>query len=1512
MSTDLFKSGIAIPAVAGTPSMLSLCPGDLPLVLLPVRLETRFFLLANGSTELRVRVYPDKIHLDSHERDLTLDEQTWGQHYWQQDWLAGNDMTARADAWRQIADRFGAARAAWIVRVLQPGNAAQRPTSPTPAGQSLTVAPVFPTITVADTDSTWRHAPQARLLPDHWIAVVHSGGQVALTATGNAIQRPLNVGPNPQAPAPRGDVKAAIERGDRLAIDDDMKWMVDFDTAESVGMALRIAIPAATLAAGLDSLVVFGVVRSLSVAETATQLADLLDAHHYTDGLAFLRPGTPTNNTDDRRADYNSSDPGHARSFAIEIAPPPPTPDVTNALRVGTALGLSFSRIDPTFSRVDRGLASDDLDMRSMNTALWQVGWGYFLGNMIGSEAGLTPAAIDWARGHFLDHVRSFGPFPALRCGPQPYGILPVTSLDLWQAGTNEPVTTQDVWLKGLLLNLRDQVWRAAAGSVARIGSRQNPPDPDADLADVMRVDAVSNSYGARPVFGRHFLQHLYQRLSSSMPDSDPAQIALLQQLGIGWRPRLTHLWNAEWQLRISAPLIQTGEVSPWAQLEPNYIAAMLARPGPERLMDIQQLIQARPDSQSTDNTISLLQMLLRHAFLREIAYASALLQANETGADLSSLLRDAELVDLVTGAQPTQHWLRHLDKKLTLTGDSTIRDYLEHQADFTQPGLTSLGEFRSSLTRLKDLDSEALLQLMQGTLDLSAHRLDAWITSFATKRLAAMHIDGPAGQYVGAYGWVENLKPIPASLVKPVTTLPPGEPGPLQTPVNDSGFIHAPSMTHAATAALLRNAHLGPTGVPTATGPFAIDLSSRRVREATRLLDGLRQGQPLGALLGYRFERLLHDTVVDNGLRLDRFIAPLRRLAPLVARANESNATTSLESIAANNVVDGLVLSRRWKEEREAVNDELMKVNPAPSPGEATAVQAALDRLGESIDGLSDALTAEAAYQMARGNTSRLASTLSAIAQGDAPPPELEVTRTPRSGTALTHRLLTLFSGTGVAVSGWNKIANTARSLSEPLLAAWVTTLLGDPRRVRCTVERLDDVTGAVVETRTFPLSNLLLSALEFVYGVEVGTSANQPADSLSEDEIMVLYYAKHTTGGFDVNANIRLQHARPTNLGADEVTLFDLLEQARAIRQMLAAARAADPEDLNPPERMTQSTMDLAELEARVVKAESMLTGLHNGLNGLSLQPTTAEALRTSLMDLRAWGLGAAAVPTIASGEGPDIIATLVRQAKAVLAISLARVNQITALRALPVATDPRARRDQLVDRMHVVFGQSFVVLPHIVCDATSGAELTAALAASTATQGGDPLAVNTWFARCARVRDRVARMGACLRGAEILNTGDRLNLAVAQLPFSASAPERWVGLPPLLGTAMPASKLSLVIHTTAALNPTLPITGLLLDEWVEVVPNTTETTALAFQFDVPDSSAPQSVLIAVPPVPGQDWTAETLRRVLMETLDLAKLRAVDTGSLGAAAQHLPGLYLAFNTSDHAVSTDFKPLTV
>ncbi len=221
--------------------------------------------------------------------------------------------------------------------------------------------------------------------------------------------------------------------------------------------------------------------------------------------------------------------------------------------------------------------------------------------------------------------------------------------------------------------------------------------------------------------------------------------------------------------------------------------------------------------------------------------------------------------------------------------------------------------------------------------------------------------------------------------------------------------------------------------------------------------------------------------------------------------------------------------------------------------------------------------------------------------------------------------------------------------------------------------------------------------------------------------------------------------------------------------------------------------------------------------------------------------------------------------------------------------------------------MFGSQFVAMPLFTYD--NAAELKDALAANEQVQGGDALNVYTWFTRAARVRDPLARWSAPLRGAEVLGTGESLRLQVAQLPFNAT--DRWVGLPPEQGKNVQAGKLSLVVHAAASLKVDQPLCGLLVDEWVEVVPSSMETTAVAFQFNPPDACAPQSVLLAVPPVPDQPWTVASLHRVLLETLDLAKLRAVDAEALGEIGHYVPALFFAFNTNDEVVSTDFTQLT-
>ena len=898
----------------------------------------------------------------------------------------------------------------------------------------------------------------------------------------------------------------------------------------------------------------------------------------------------------------------------------------------------------------------------------------------------------------------------------------------------------------------------------------------------------------------------------------------------------------------------------------------------------------------------SLLQTLLRNGYLREIAQAAAAIAATVPGADVRALLRDPELVDLVTGAAPTFTWKRQLDSKApAITGDQTIRQFLE---GFIADPLSAhgdavvaqLADFRASLTDLKGQDTETLQFLMQGSLDLASHRLDAWITSFATKRLAAMRAASVTGIYAGGYGWVENLRPAPAAV--PIAP-PSGETGPMFAMPNDSGFLHAPSLTHAAAAALLRNAHLGASGVPQPEGPFAIDLTSRRAREANGLLDGMRQGQPLGALLGYRVERNLHDA------SLDHLIAPLRELAPLTAKKLESTSLP-VEKIAANNVVDGLVLHSKWTDSQAAVTSAVQAAGATNS--ELATLTLEFDALGDAIDGLSDALTAEAAYQVTRGNTARTASTFAAVAQGAAPPPELEVARMPMDGTALTHRVMLLWSGAPGAAPGWSTAS--ARAQAEPMLNAWAAKLLGDSRKTRCTVERLDPASGAVVETHVLHLADLLLAPLDLVYGVDTGGGAAQVDPSPTEIEQRVLYLAQHQPNGFAAGASLRIQQARPADLAVGELTLFDVIEQGRAVRLALTNARGVEPRDLNPPERAANGALTLPELDTRVQKAEAALLAAHNALDALVKQGTsaTAESLRTALLKLAEFGL-APAIPSMAVGDDATTRATLSQQSTALLGDSRQRLDRGTTLRTQVIATDPRARRDQLVERMHAVFGTAFVVLPRFTCAAAAATELASAIGAGNALLAGDMLAANTWLSRYSRARDAIARFVACVRSAEVLATGERLAPKVAQLPFVAS--ERWVGLAPAPGQAIPPSKLSLVVQASAPVDFTQPLAGLWVDEWTESVPARDATTGIAFQFDPPDSCAPQNILLAVPPVTDTDWTAATLFRVLQETYDLAKLRAVDSESLTETGQYLPALFVPFNAKDDVVSTDFAPLT-
>ncbi len=194
----------------------------------------------------------------------------------------------------------------------------------------------------------------------------------------------------------------------------------------------------------------------------------------------------------------------------------------------------------------------------------------------------------------------------------------------------------------------------------------------------------------------------------------------------------------------------------------------------------------------------------------------------------------------------------------------------------------------------------------------------------------------------------------------------------------------------------------------------------------------------------------------------------------------------------------------------------------------------AELNLLEEAVDSVSDALVAEGVYQIVRGNPLRAASTVESIAGGEAPPPELEVVRTPRTGVAFTHRVLTLFSGPPLLPAGWEPPAHQFRADAEPHLNAWLAKLLGSPANVRCVVERLEPATKEVLDQKELRLDGLKLSPLDFVYALEGGQGGQQ-----AEIEQRILYRAVQMHGGFAPGSLLQINPARKPEWKLDRTEL-------------------------------------------------------------------------------------------------------------------------------------------------------------------------------------------------------------------------------------------------------------------------------------------------------------------------------------------------------------------------------------
>jgi hypothetical protein len=372
--------------------------------------------------------------------------------------------------------------------------------------------------------------------------------------------------------------------------------------------------------------------------------------------------------------------------------------------------------------------STDDRDAEAVQRLLWPVLAGKllpapFAGRLTGlpqwvstaMPRAATPATAAALHEHVARFLRSFGPLPTLRIGAQPYGVLPATSLLLWDP--DEHVESRLAELSQLAHN-----WVVRfAGHTPRRGLPRTvsdftrtafglPPPPqgaaqavrDQALVDVLCQRAWSNTAWVR---GYHSGFHVGATLD----------IAAFAPAAVTTVPATP----------LAVPLAPPGGFS-------DDLRAWMTRYGADDYAAFRADLAAVAAGTMTLAAVTTA-WLARHpgepaAVLPDEVPRFAPFGASVPGlagppADvLSALVLDA-----------------HLMARLTP----------EHAA---------------GLHRLAAIDPAKLPLLTGGMLDLCSHRYDAWITSVATARLGRVRAAGTTGVHVGAYGWVDEFDTGPPS----------------------------------------------------------------------------------------------------------------------------------------------------------------------------------------------------------------------------------------------------------------------------------------------------------------------------------------------------------------------------------------------------------------------------------------------------------------------------------------------------------------------------------------------------------------------------------------------------------------------------------------------------------------------------------------------------------------------------------------------------------------------------
>ncbi|MFC0678065.1 hypothetical protein ACFFGH_09440 [Lysobacter korlensis] len=707
---------------------------------------------------LLVRVVPDEPWFTRHDPLVSEGELDALARYL--DAARDADEPVRELAWRELVGQLSGPRAVFLMRTFTrlraDGAVVLRPADPA----ELRTEPTFPGV--------------GGFPPELTVWLARGGGApiVALTLTVDRA-RLLADFPDPDTPG-------------------DHRWWEDWDEAVAAGLAGEIPLDGDP--ADIDALYVTGL--------SDTDPAGLFRNHADAGRLGLVPPGSATNTVAGAPAAPLGADP--ATWWTVLQEPAGESEREISAALTG----------DPDLLGNLPGTPGAHRRWNSAFVAgLWPALWGFAAQDIWNLPAGKFEAP-EWAAHALLPE----GPFPAVRVGDQPYGLLPASVLGRWVPGRNDPPL--ETGMLPALLTLRD-IYRTAAET--RGTAEGATTEELLDLIGQVPTSPVLRHTRAWPL-ELWWLAFSLGGFGISWEDFDRAwhkQHRLAGELGV--RPARRY-GSAGFARRLELPLIIPAEL-PEGQTVGDTLRELvsIAGDGPSLFArtDLVELefLRFPPDS-----------LLLR------LAIRSLQVAIGDVGrATLGEEPPGPERV-----VRPETETGR-LERWIGVTDPNAVHDDTPEGRRFRQvvDGLSELAE-------LVDTDQARAEALLLATVDTAAVRIDPWLTGLPARRLRSMQ-DGGAAARLGAYGWVDGPRP--------------GTPGPTA-----AGLIHTPSAGQSLTASVLRDRAVNDA----ADGRWDLDLTSRSVRDADTVAEQVRIGAHLGEALGREVERVVAAPAEVRRLRRD------------------------------------------------------------------------------------------------------------------------------------------------------------------------------------------------------------------------------------------------------------------------------------------------------------------------------------------------------------------------------------------------------------------------------------------------------------------------------------------------------------------------------------------------------------------------------------------------------------------------------------------------------------------